>query len=112
MEIKFIKEKVLAAKQHHLGVSFFFYGSLWNYAPESPQKRKEKILTFFPDSSPRKIPISKFSDNSSIFKQLKINKPAKNIFSSEGFNSTPFILRTGVFNLVKLKILILHNISF
>ncbi len=56
IEIKFIQEKVLAAKQHDLGVSFFFYGSLWDYAPESPKERQEKILAFFPYSSPRKIP--------------------------------------------------------
>jgi uncharacterized lipoprotein YddW (UPF0748 family) len=51
--IKFIQEKVVAAKQRDLGVSFFFYGSLWDYATESPQKRQQKFLTFFPNSSKR-----------------------------------------------------------
>jgi uncharacterized lipoprotein YddW (UPF0748 family) len=46
--IQFIQEKALAAKQHGFGIAFFFYGSLWNYSPESYQKRQDKIVAIFP----------------------------------------------------------------
>ena len=43
IEMEFIEEKVIAAKQHGLGVFFFFYDSFWNYAPESKIKRQEQF---------------------------------------------------------------------
>ncbi|MDJ0729383.1 MAG: family 10 glycosylhydrolase [Crocosphaera sp.] len=55
IEMEFIQEKVLAAKQHGLGVSFFFYDSLWNYAPESKTERQEKFLALFPYPAERKL---------------------------------------------------------
>jgi uncharacterized lipoprotein YddW (UPF0748 family) len=51
--MNFIQEKTLMAQQYHLGVSFFFYDSLWNYAPESPPERQERFLTLFPNPSQR-----------------------------------------------------------
>ncbi|MEA5509253.1 family 10 glycosylhydrolase [Crocosphaera sp. UHCC 0190] len=55
IEIEFIQEKVLAAKQYGLGVSFFFYDSLWNYAPEPVSERQEKFLALFPYPAERKL---------------------------------------------------------
>ena len=55
IEMEFIKEKVLSAKQHGLGVSFFFYDSLWNYAPESKVQRQEQFLSLFPYPAERKL---------------------------------------------------------
>ncbi|MDJ0597518.1 MAG: glycoside hydrolase family 10 protein [Crocosphaera sp.] len=55
IEMEFIQEKVLAAKQHGLGVSFFFYDSLWNYAPESKRERQEQFLALFPYPAERKL---------------------------------------------------------
>ncbi|MEL4894022.1 family 10 glycosylhydrolase [Crocosphaera sp. Alani8] len=55
IEMEFIQEKVLAAKQHGLGVSFFFYDSLWNYAPESKLQRQEQFLALFPYPAERKL---------------------------------------------------------
>ncbi|MGK7955271.1 MAG: family 10 glycosylhydrolase [Crocosphaera sp.] len=55
IDMEFIQEKVLVAKQHGLGVSFFFYDSLWNYAPESKIERQEKFLALFPYPAERKL---------------------------------------------------------
>jgi uncharacterized lipoprotein YddW (UPF0748 family) len=85
--IQFIQEKVLAAQQRNLGVSFFFYGSLWDYATESPQERQKRFLSFFPDSSKRKIPLSKSPENQNISPQNEISKPENYVFPSESFDS-------------------------
>ncbi|WP_013324889.1 family 10 glycosylhydrolase [Gloeothece verrucosa] len=53
--IQFIEEKVLAARQYGLGVSFFFYDSLWNYAPEPPPERQSRFLALFPSPANRPI---------------------------------------------------------
>ncbi|WP_107669881.1 glycoside hydrolase family 10 protein [Cyanothece sp. BG0011] len=55
IDMDFIQQKVLAAKQNGLGVSFFFYDSLWNYAPESKVERQEKFLALFPYPAERKL---------------------------------------------------------
>jgi uncharacterized lipoprotein YddW (UPF0748 family) len=49
----FIVDKVLIAKQNGLGISFFYYNSLWNYSPESAQQRQETILSLFRGRSQR-----------------------------------------------------------
>jgi uncharacterized lipoprotein YddW (UPF0748 family) len=54
IDISFIADKVLIAKQHGLGISFFYYSSLWNYSPESAQQRQGEILELFPERSQRK----------------------------------------------------------
>lgn len=46
--IQLIEEKVLAARQSGLGVAFFFYDSLWNYAPETVPERQSRFLALFP----------------------------------------------------------------
>lgn len=86
ISITFIQEKVVAAKQRNLGVSFFFYGSLWDYASESPEERQQKILTFFPDSSKRKVPLPKSSENPNSREQNELNQPENYIFLSENFD--------------------------
>jgi uncharacterized lipoprotein YddW (UPF0748 family) len=45
--MKFIQEKVLASRQRNLGVSFFFYNSLWEEAPETPQERQLGFQSLF-----------------------------------------------------------------
>ncbi|MEA5533208.1 glycoside hydrolase family 10 protein [Crocosphaera sp. XPORK-15E] len=59
IEMEFIQEKVLAAKKYGLGISFFFYDSLWNYAPETVAERQEKFLALFPYPADRKLEIPK-----------------------------------------------------
>jgi uncharacterized lipoprotein YddW (UPF0748 family) len=48
--MQFIQSKVRAARDRGLGVSFFFYESLWNYAPESVAQRQSAFQSLF--SSP------------------------------------------------------------
>ena len=48
--MQFIQAKVRAARDRGLGVSFFFYESLWNYAPESVAQRQSAFQSLF--SSP------------------------------------------------------------
>jgi uncharacterized lipoprotein YddW (UPF0748 family) len=45
--MQFVEEKVLLARNYGMGVSFFFYDTLWNYAPESPQERILKLRRLF-----------------------------------------------------------------
>ena len=45
--MSFIEKKVLVARNYGLGVSFFFYDSLWNYAPESPEERMLNFRRLF-----------------------------------------------------------------
>jgi uncharacterized lipoprotein YddW (UPF0748 family) len=40
--MQFVEAKVMVARNYGMGVSFFFYDTLWNYAPEPSQ---ERILT-------------------------------------------------------------------
>ncbi|ACK72006.1 protein of unknown function DUF187 [Gloeothece citriformis PCC 7424] len=59
--IQFIEEKVLTARQYNFGVSFFFYDSLWNYAPEPPPERQSRFLSLFPspiNRPVREIPVA------------------------------------------------------
>lgn len=53
IEMKFIQDKVLATQKQGLGVSFFFYDSLWNYAPEPPLERQSSFQALFPYPSKR-----------------------------------------------------------
>src|SRR5919202_664496 len=48
--MQFIQSKVRAARDRGLGVSFFFYESLWNYAPEPVAQRQSAFQSLF--SSP------------------------------------------------------------
>lgn len=43
----FIESKIMAARNSGMGVSFFFYDTLWNYAPESPQERISNFRRLF-----------------------------------------------------------------
>ncbi len=48
-----IKRQVQAAQQRHLGISFFFYNSLWDNAPESKAQRQSAFRAIFPNPLPR-----------------------------------------------------------
>ena len=48
-----IKQQVRAAQSEGLGVSFFFYQSLWDNAPESVAERKSGFRSIFPQAVPR-----------------------------------------------------------
>ncbi|HAC63233.1 MAG TPA: hypothetical protein DCF68_06740, partial [Cyanothece sp. UBA12306] len=63
IEMEFIQEKVLTAKQYGLGVSFFFYDSLWNYAPEPVAERQKKFLALFSIPAVRKLESPKPPEN-------------------------------------------------
>lgn len=54
-----IQNKIEAARRNGLGVSFFFYESLWDVAPESPQERQSRFRAIFP--TPAQRPISDVS---------------------------------------------------
>ena len=45
--IQLIQAKVQAAREHGLGVSFFFYESLWDNAPESITERQSNFESLF-----------------------------------------------------------------
>ncbi len=53
--MKFIQEKVLASRQRGLGVSFFFYSTLWNEAPETPQQRQLGFRSLFSSPAHRSL---------------------------------------------------------
>ncbi|HEY9848730.1 MAG TPA: glycoside hydrolase family 10 protein [Leptolyngbyaceae cyanobacterium] len=53
--IQQIQDKVQAARDRGLGVSFFFYESLWDYAPEPIEERKSNFQALF------SLPASRFS---------------------------------------------------
>ncbi|MBW4565244.1 MAG: family 10 glycosylhydrolase [Mojavia pulchra JT2-VF2] len=44
-----IQSQVRAAQQRGLGVTFFYYESLWDYAPEPLAQRQNGFLTLFPN---------------------------------------------------------------
>jgi len=48
-----IQQQVRAAQSEGLGVSFFFYQSLWDNAPESIAERKSGFRSIFPKAVPR-----------------------------------------------------------
>ncbi len=85
IEIEFIEEKVLAAKKYGLGVSFFFYDSLWNYAPESVSERQAKFLALFPYRAERelespKVPEKIIPENQPEPMDLMENSPSEEKF--------------------------------
>jgi uncharacterized lipoprotein YddW (UPF0748 family) len=43
-----IESQVRAAQQRGLGVTFFYYESLWNYAQESTELRQARFKNLFP----------------------------------------------------------------
>ncbi|MBD2388674.1 family 10 glycosylhydrolase [Cylindrospermum sp. FACHB-282] len=45
-----IKSQVQAAQERGLGVAFFYYESLWNYAPETLTDRQSGFQTLFPNT--------------------------------------------------------------
>ena len=50
-----IQSQVRAAQQRGLGVTFFYYESLWDYAPESVSDRQSAFQALFPSPAPRSI---------------------------------------------------------
>jgi len=48
VKIQQIQYQVRAAQQHRLGIVFFYYESLWNYAPEPTPERISGFKSFFP----------------------------------------------------------------
>ncbi|MDY6903014.1 MAG: glycoside hydrolase family 10 protein [Cyanobacteriota bacterium] len=48
ISINQIQSQVRASRQNGLGVSFFYYESLWNRSPESKQQRKAGFQAMFP----------------------------------------------------------------
>ncbi len=99
IDMKFIREKVLAAQEYGLGVSFFFYDSLWNYAPESVKQRQEQFLALFRDSAPRKLenlPIPSLPppptlENTPQIEELKPNEPQE-YDSFDPYNQNPSMI--------------------
>jgi uncharacterized lipoprotein YddW (UPF0748 family) len=57
--MKFIQEKVLASRQRGLGVSFFFYSSLWEQAPEPPNERQLAFQSLFSNPAHRSLKSTK-----------------------------------------------------
>ena len=53
VDMNFIQTKVQTARYRKLGVSFFFYESLWNIAPESPEYRQARFRALFRTPAPR-----------------------------------------------------------
>ncbi|AFZ46537.1 protein of unknown function DUF187 [Cyanobacterium stanieri PCC 7202] len=51
--IDFIRDKALAVRRERLGISFFFYGSMWNRTPELKAERKSSFRALFPRQSHR-----------------------------------------------------------
>jgi uncharacterized lipoprotein YddW (UPF0748 family) len=43
-----IKSQVKASQERGLGVAFFYYESLWNYAPETLSDRQSEFQSLFP----------------------------------------------------------------
>ncbi|MGK7940527.1 MAG: family 10 glycosylhydrolase [Crocosphaera sp.] len=99
IDMKFIQEKVLAAKQYGLGVSFFFYDSLWNYAPEPVKQRQEQFLALFPDPAQRKLkslpvpllPPPLIPENTPPIDELKPDEPQE-YDSFDPYNQNPPII--------------------
>lgn len=75
IEMEFIQEKVLSAKQHGFGVSFFFYDSLWNYAPEPVAERQAKLLALFPYPAERKLAVPKPPEKPNPIDETGVNQP-------------------------------------
>ena len=53
--IEQIESQVRAVQEYGLGVSFFYYESLWELTPESIEDRQSKFKTLFPFSSLRTV---------------------------------------------------------
>jgi uncharacterized lipoprotein YddW (UPF0748 family) len=49
--IQQIKSQVQAVQEYGLGVAFFYYESLWEYAPEPIADRLSQFSAFFPSSA-------------------------------------------------------------
>jgi uncharacterized lipoprotein YddW (UPF0748 family) len=52
--IQLIQAKVKAARDRGLGVSFFYYESLWDLAPEPLERRQAAFQAFFPTPASRR----------------------------------------------------------
>lgn len=48
-------QKVLANRSQGLGVAFFYFESLWNLGPESPDQRKAELGRWFAAPAPRRV---------------------------------------------------------
>jgi uncharacterized lipoprotein YddW (UPF0748 family) len=53
--IQQVQSQVRAAQERNLGISFFYYKSLWDYGPEAIAERQSGFQTFFP------IPASRYA---------------------------------------------------
>ena len=53
--IQQIQSQVQAAQERNLGISFFYYKSLWDYGPEAIAERQSGFQTFFPSPASRYI---------------------------------------------------------
>lgn len=53
VDMNFIQTKVQRARARKLGVSFFFYESLWNVAPEPKEFRQSRFKALFYQAAPR-----------------------------------------------------------
>lgn len=53
VNMNFIQSKIQQARNRQLGVSFFFYESLWNVAPEPKEFRQSRFKALFYQPAPR-----------------------------------------------------------
>ncbi len=51
--IQQVQSQVQAAQERNLGISFFYYQSLWDYGPEAIAERQSSFRTFFPSPASR-----------------------------------------------------------
>ncbi|NEP20095.1 MAG: family 10 glycosylhydrolase [Leptolyngbya sp. SIO4C1] len=56
VSMDFIQEKIRTARAYGLGMSFFFYESLWEDSPEPAETRQSGFLALFPERSARSRP--------------------------------------------------------
>ena len=48
-----VEQQSRAAQQRGLGIAYFFYESLWDYAPEQADERKQRFAQLFPRPASR-----------------------------------------------------------
>ena len=51
--MELIQSQVLAARERGLGVSFFYFETLWNSAAEPVESRQSAFQALFPTPAPR-----------------------------------------------------------
>lgn len=55
-----VEQQSRAAQQRDLGVAYFFYDSLWDYAPETADERKQGFARLFPRPASRLAQLASF----------------------------------------------------